>query len=145
MSVINDVLLAVIGMAEEVLYPTEETPKKGETRDPFTVINIGALPADDKICMSISGGWPEHTFNDKGMEYELNLVLNGKHSSQQTVSNALNDIHQGLTQTKDYPQDTDYQITNIETTASPNYIGREENKQYLYGSSLKVRFYYRKD
>lgn len=135
MSVINDVLLAVISMAQDAIAGA----------DPFSVITIGALPADDKICCTISGGWPAHTFNDKGSEYELNLVLNGKHHKQQVVSDALNDIHQALTQTKYYPETAAYQITNIETTASPNYIGREENKQYLYGSSLRVRFYYRKD
>lgn len=130
MSVINDVLLAVINKAQITgLYAT---------------IKIGALPADDGICCTIAGGYPEATFLTKGMSYDLDLVLNGKNASQQTVSDALNDIHQALTQTKVYPETAEYQINNIETTSSPSYIGREENKQYLYGSSLKVRFFYKK-
>lgn len=180
MSVINDVLLAVIDMAESIYdEPTAtepvETEQTGEATQESTdaeddtdtegeddtepseddtepeesglyaPILIGALPADNGICCTITGGWPEATFIDKGMSYELSLVLNGKHESQQVVSDTLNDIHQALTQTKTYPQTDAYQITNIETTASPSYIEREENKQYLYGSSLKVRFYYRKD
>lgn len=159
MSVINDVLLAVIDMAESIYdEPTGEAiqdstdtedhtePSEGDTESGlYAPILIGALPADNGICCTIAGGWPEATFIDKGMSYELSLVLNGKHESQQMVSDTLNDIHQALTQTKTYPQTDAYQITNIETTASPSYIEREENKQYLYGSSLKVRFYYRKD
>lgn len=159
MSVINDVLLAVIDMAESIYDgPTGEAiqdstegedhtePNEGDTESGlYAPILIGALPADNGICCTITGGWPEATFIDKGMSYELSLVLNGKHESQQIVSDTLNDIHQALTQTKTYPQTDAYQITNIETTASPSYIEREENKQYLYGSSLKVRFYYRKD
>lgn len=177
MSVINDVLLAVIDMAESIYdeptatepVETEQTgeatqestdaeddtdtegeddtePSESDTESGlYAPILIGALPADNGICCTIAGGWPEATFIDKGMSYELSLVLNGKHESQQVVSDTLNDIHQALTQTKTYPQTDAYQITNIETTASPSYIEREENKQYLYGSSLKVRFYYRKD
>lgn len=161
MSVINDVLLAVIDMAESIYDEPEQTgeatqestegeddtePSEGDTEPGlYAPILIGALPADNGICCTIAGGWPEATFIDKGMSYELSLVLNGKHESQQVVSDTLNDIHQALTQTKTYPQTDAYQITNIETTASPSYIEREENKQYLYGSSLKVRFYYRKD
>lgn len=153
MSVINEVLLAVIDMAESIYDEPEQTGEatqestdtEPEESGLYAPILIGALPADNGICCTIAGGWPEATFIDKGMSYELSLVLNGKHESQQVVSDTLNDIHQALTQTKTYPQTDAYQITNIETTASPSYIEREENKQYLYGSSLKVRFYYRKD
>lgn len=129
MSVINDVLIAVINMAQAT--------------NPYAQITVGALPADNSICCAISSGYPEATFNDKGFSYDLSLVLNGKHANQQIVSDALNNIHRALTQTKTYPQTATYQINNIETTASPSYIGREENKQHLYGSSLQVRFYYR--
>ena len=130
MSVINDVLLAVIDMAQDT--------------DPYADITIGALPADNGICCAISTGAADAPFLDRGCSYELSLVLNGKHYDQQTVSDALNDIHQALTQTKTYPKTDAYQITNIETASGPTYIGREENKQYLYGSSLRVRFYFRK-
>lgn len=128
MSVINDVLIAVIGMM----------PRK------YSPVTIGAMPADNGIACAIANGAPEGTFMTKGMAYQFNLVLNGKHASQQTVSDALNDIHQALTQTKEYPYTDTYQITDIDTISSPSYLGREENKQYLYGSSLRVRFFYKK-
>lgn len=130
MSVINDVLLSVIDMALEV--------------KPYATITVGALPADDSLCMAISSGAADAPFLTRGMSYELNVVFNGKNAKQQDVLDALNDIHQYLTQTKIYPRTDTFQITNIDTTNSPSYIGREENKQYLYGSSLRIRFFYKK-
>ena len=130
MSVINDVLLAVMDMATETA--------------PYANLVIGAMPADNTISFYITSGYPEATFLTKGFSYDLNLVINGKNANQQLVSDTLNDINQALTQTKNYPETETYQINNIDTTASPSYIGREENKQYLYGSSVKVRFFYKK-
>lgn len=129
MSVINDVLLAVIGLAQAT--------------NPYATITVGALPADNGIACSIATGAPDGTFMTKGMAYQFSMVLNGKHHNQQTVSDALNDIHQALTQRKTYPSTDTYQITDISTSSSPSYLGREENKQYLYGSALSVRFYYK--
>lgn len=130
MSVINDVLLAVIGLAQAT--------------NPYATITIGAMPADNGIACQIATGAPESTFMTKGFPYQFTMVLNGKHSNQQTVSDALNDIHQSLTQRKEYPATNTYQITDISTISTPSYIGREENKQYLYGSSLSVKFFYKK-
>lgn len=129
MSVINSVLLAVIALAQEA--------------QPYANIVIGALPAANGICCQVASGAPESTFLTKGMAFQISLVLNGKHSSQQVVSDALGDIHQALTQALEYPENEMFQITNIETIAAPSYIGREEDKQYLYGSSLRVRFFYK--
>lgn len=130
MSVINDVLLSVLGIAQiEGLYAT---------------IRIGALPADDGLSIAIGAGGPETTFLTKGMSYEIDCVINGKHSNAQIVSDALNDIHQALTQTKEYPQTETYQINDIATIATPDYMGREDNGQILYGSSIRVRFFYKK-
>lgn len=130
MSVINDVLVAVINMANAV--------------NPYGQIVIGALPPDNGLSMTISAGAPDTTFMTKGMAYELDVVLNGKHTSQQTVSDTLNDIHQLLTQTKTYPATDEWQITNISTAGSPSYLDREQNKQWLYGSGLTIKFYYKK-
>lgn len=130
MSVINNVLLAVVEMMQDT--------------EPYSTITIGAMPADNGIACAIANGNPVATFMPKSMSYELNIVLNGKHANQQTVSDALNDIHQALTMTKQYPASEEWQINNIETVSSPAYIGREETKQYLFGSSLRVRFYYKK-
>lgn len=111
----------------------------------YAGVKNGPLPPDNGLSLTVSGGGPASTFLTKGMAYELDLVLNGKHADQMTVFDTLNNIHQALTQTKTYPVTNEFQITNIETTTSPSYLGQEENKQYLYGSSLRVRFFYFKE
>ena len=111
----------------------------------YAGVKNGPLPPDNGLSLTVSGGGPASTFLTKGMDYELDLVLNGKHADQMTVFDTLNNIHQALTQTKTYPVTNEFQITNIETTTSPSYLGQEENKQYLYGSSLRVRFFYFKE
>ena len=135
MSVQNDIFEAVIELAEAAIAP----PKKSGSVTPS--ILIGAMPAKNGIAMQISTGAPATTFINKGMPYEFTLVLNGKGASQKTVSDKLNAIHIALTQAKTYPSAAAYQITDIETVATPSYIGREEDKQYLYGSSLRVKAY----
>jgi hypothetical protein len=45
-----------------------------------------------------------------------------------------------LTRRKDFPHSDTWQIYAIETTASPRLIGREQNSQWLYGSSLLIKF-----
>lgn len=131
MSVINDVLIAVIGMTDNLNL--------------YAPIIIGSLPTDNGLCMAIAAGGANSTFLDKGMQYVIDVVFNGKHENQQTISDTLNNVHQALTQTKNYPQTSTYQITNIETSSTPTYLDREANKQWLYGSSLRIKFYYRKD
>lgn len=127
MSTINEVLIAVIGLINEL--------------SPYATATIGALPADNGISCYIATGSPETTFMTKGMAYQMTVTLNGKHTNQQTVSDTLNNIHKSLTQKKSYPQTDDYQITDIGTVSSPNYIERDANRQYLYGSALQIKFF----
>lgn len=131
MSIINNVLKAVLDLASSApgVYVQQ--------------IGIGALPPDNGICAQISTGTGS-PFLDLGAAYQFSMVLNGKHRNQQTVSDALNNIHQTLTQTAQLPSGDGYQITAIETTQTPSYLGREQNAQHLYGSSLRVKFYFKK-
>lgn len=112
-----------------------------QATNPYSTIVIGSLPPNNGITMTLSTGSPQTTFVNKGIPYELSIVCNGKHTDAQVVSDALNGIHQALTQTKNYPSTDLYQITDIETVSAPNYIGREENNQILYGSILRVKAY----
>ena len=132
MAVLKDVLEAVIGMVDV------------ETLGLYAPVVIGPLPPDNGIAIAYSSGAPEGTSMDKGMAWEMDLTLNGKHSDQETVLAALADIHAALTRIKDYPRDDTWQITNIETLSGPSYLDREENEtaQWLYGSALRVKFYY---
>ena len=129
MNAFDEILAAVIDMAQET--------------DPYATITAGALPADNGICMTWASGSPASTFLNKGMAYQRTIVCNGKHTSQQAVSEALHAIHLALTKTKTYPSAPQWQITDIATVAAPAYLSREQNSQWLYGSSLRVKFYLR--
>ena len=104
-------------------------------------IVFGALPPDDGISMAIATGASEETFLNKGQNYQMSVVINAKSTSQLNALDWLGKIHEVLTLTKDYPSGTNWQICNIETTGIPMYLGREENQQYEYGSSVRVDFY----
>ena len=129
-SIFDRVLNAVIDMAQAT--------------DPYADIVVGSLPADNGLSMTYTTGGPMSTDFKKGISYEMSVVLNGKHSSQSAVLEALAAIHRELTRTKIYPRDVDYQINDIATISAPVYLEREQNTnaQWLYGSSLRVRFYY---
>lgn len=131
MTTINEVLTQVIALAQATT--------------PYANIVIGAMPPDDGISITIGAGAPEAIDWTKAEAYSMTLVVNGKNASQATVSEALNTIHHALTKAMSYPRGENWQITNIRTVATPSYIGREENKQFLYGSSVEVRFYYSND
>jgi len=126
-SILNEILTSVIALAQET--------------NPYAVISIGALPADNGITMTYGAGSVDTTFFTKGMCLNLPVVLNGKHESQQTVSDTLNDIHASLTRRKTYPKTENYQITDISSISLPSYLDREERGGWLYGSSLRVKVF----
>jgi hypothetical protein len=81
------------------------------------------------------------------MVYRLPVVLNGKNKNQLTLLSDLIRIHAELTTRLNY-QDistADCQVTDIATTSAPSIIGREQNSQWICGSSFDVSFYWRKD
>jgi hypothetical protein len=120
----NDVLQAVIDMAQAAAG--------------FPVV-LGSLPPDDGIAMTgNAASYP--IFLDIGSNEEMNVVCNGKSTEQTTVIQRLEAIHEVLTRRKDFPHTDTWQIYAIETTASPRLIGREQNSQWLYGSSLLIKF-----
>ena len=126
MSVYDDVLQAVVGLDNDT--------------NPYAVVTIGALPANNGICMAWASGTLNTFFNKMGT-VEMSAVLNAKNTNQQTALDALSDIHTALNMTKSYPSSDNYQITNIETIGPPVYLSREQNSQWLYGSSLRIKFY----
>lgn len=129
MSVIKEVFDAVKTLANET--------------NPYATVKVGALPTDNSIVMEIATGSPDTVFKDRSALYSMDIVLNGKHTSQETVLDTLCDIHQALTQRDTFPDTGEAQITNIETTNIPSYLDRTNN-QWLYGSSLRVSFYFRR-
>lgn len=120
----NEVLQAVIDMAQAAAGAT---------------VVLGSLPPDNGLAMTgNASSYP--IFLDIGSNEQMNVVCNGKNTQQQAVINQLEAIHASLTRRKDFPSTDTWQIYAIETTASPRLIGREQNSQWLYGSSLLVKF-----
>ena len=120
----NDVLQAVIDIAQAAAG---------------IPVVLGSMPPDDGIAMTgNAASFP--IFLDIGSNEEMNVVCNGKNTQQQAVIIQLEAIHAALTRRKDFPSSDTWQIYAIETTASPRLIGREQNSQWLYGSSLRVKF-----
>ena len=128
MSVYDDVLNAVIDLAEQI--------------ELYSKIIISPLPPEDGISIAWSSG-SLHTFMDKKAAVAMSAVLNSKSKDQEAAAGVLGRLHTFLNMRKDYPAAENFQITNIATTGAPTYLGREENNQWLYGSSLEVKFYLR--
>lgn len=102
-------------------------------------IVTGSLPPDNGIAMTgSSSSYP--IFLDIGSNETMNVVCNGKNTDQQAVINQLDTIHRVLTRRKNYPTGTGWQVYAIETVSSPRLLGREQNSQWVYGSSLTVKF-----
>ena len=116
-----------------------------ETTEPYADIVYGSDPPLNGICMIQNGGYAQETHLDKGMLYSVPVLINGKHANQQTVLDALTAIHEALTKKTNYNDvSTDaVQVVDIATTAAPSVIGREQNKQWIVGSSIGVYFYWR--
>ena len=113
---------------------------------PYAKIVFGSDPPDSGICMIQGPSAPTDTHMDKGMLYRLPVVLNGKNISQELVLTDLTNVHAALTRLLDYTglSTADCQVINIATTSAPSIIGREQNNQYICGSSFEVSFYWRR-
>lgn len=109
----------------------------------YADIKIGSDPPENGICMIMSGGSPAVVNLATDMLFRKSILINGKHKNQQTVLEALGAIHEALTKTFQYPSTDDWRIIDIETESAPTLIGRGENSQWIYGSSVSVSFYWR--
>lgn len=120
----DEVLQAVIDMAASVV----DVP-----------VRTGSMPPVNGIAMTGQAA-SETIFLDIGSNERMSLVCNGKNRDQQIIIEQLDTIHKDLTRRRDYPAGETWQIYSIETVASPRLLGREQNNQWLYGSSLLVKF-----
>lgn len=123
----------------------EKLAEKAELTNPYANIVFGSDPPENGICMIQNAGYQAETHLNKGIIYQMPVLLNGKHTDQQTLLDTLDDIHIALTKTNDYTDlNTDeLQVYAIESTALPSIIGREQNNQWIAGSSLVVEYYWR--
>lgn len=107
----------------------------------FSVITRGALGTGNGITCEVGPSSPEEVYLDKNQYIPLDLTINGKHSNLETLSDAMNRIHENLTMSKSYPSDTEWEIVDIVTLTEPQIIGREGNNMWVMASSLAVKIY----
>lgn len=105
---------------------------------------ISSLPPLGGYAVSLVGGAPRATFRTLvNSDQELPVQFTGKNADQQQLAAAMETVHQALTTAAQLPFAENWQIYAIETTSAPQLIGREENINYIYGSSFRVKFYAR--
>lgn len=119
----DEILQAIINMAEQAAGVS---------------IVTGSMPPDNGIAMTGQAA-PQTIMLDIGSNERMSVVCNGKNTDQQTVINQLDTIHRALTRRKDFPVGNGWQVYAIETVASPHLLGREQNSEWLYASSLLVK------
>lgn len=125
MSIINSAVEAVMDLIDSL--------------DLFASITRGALGTKSGLCCEIAPSSPLEVYMDKNQYIPLDLTLNGKHENLETLSDAMNSIHENLTMLKEYPKGVDWGIVDIATISEPQVVGRSEENLWLMASNLSVR------
>ena len=107
----------------------------------FTTISRGALGTGNDLVCEVAPSSPSEVYLDKNQYIVLDLTINGRHDNLQTLSEAMNTIHEDLTMLTSYPSGTNWQIVDITTYTEPQMIGREDNNRWMMASSLAVKVY----
>ena len=105
----------------------------------FAKITRGALGTGDSLTCEIGPTSPETVWLDKNQYIPIDLTINGKHSNLQTLSDAMNLIHENLTMMFSYPSGSKWQITDIATLTEPQVIGREQDNRWMMASALLIK------
>ena len=105
----------------------------------YANINRGALGTGDSLTCEVGPTGPSYIWLDKNQVIPVDLTINGKHSNLQTLSDALNTIHESLTMMLDYPAGDKWQITDIATLTEPQVIGREQDNRWMMASALIIK------
>ena len=105
----------------------------------YAKISRGALGTGNGICCEMGPTSPDTIWLDKNKYIPIDLTINGKHENLQTLSDALNSIHENLTMMRSYPSGNNWMITDIATMTEPQIIGREPDNKWIMASALTVR------
>ena len=105
----------------------------------FALISRGALGTGNGLCCEIGPTSPETVFLDKNQYIPVDLTINGKHNDLQTLSDAMNKIHESLTMAFSYPYGNGWEIVDITTMTEPQIIAREDSNQWIMASALLVK------
>ena len=105
----------------------------------YATISRGALGTNEGLCCEIGPTSPETVWLDKNQYIPIDITINGKYENMETLSDAMNRIHESLTMMTDYPTGDRWQITDIATMSEPQIIGRENGNAWVMASALIVR------
>ena len=105
----------------------------------FAAISRGALGTEESLTCEIGPTSPETVWLDKNQYIPVDLTINGKHKNLQTLSDAMNTIHENLTMMTDYPYGDKWEIVDITTMTEPQVIGREQDNRWVMASALLVK------
>ena len=104
----------------------------------FATISRGAMGTGNCLTCEIGPSTPFTVWLDKNQYIPVDITINGKHDNLQTLSDAMNTIHESLTMMLDYPTGDKWQITDIATRTEPQMIGRESGNNWIMASALTV-------
>lgn len=102
---------------------------------------VGSVPPLEGYAVGMVSGAPIETFRTLTANESFPVLFNGKSADQNSVATDMEKVHRLLTTSKILPFTGEWQVYAIETTASPSLIGREENRNWVYGSSFRVKYY----
>ena len=105
----------------------------------YANISRGALGINEGLCCEIGPTSPDSVFLDKNQYIPVDLTINGKHGNLQTLSEAMNMIHESLTMITEYPYGDNWGIVDIITMTEPQVIGRENGNNWVMASALLVK------
>ena len=105
----------------------------------FATISRGALGTGDSLCCEVGPSSPSEVWLDKNQYIPIDLTINGKHSNLQTLTDAMNTIHENLTMKRTYPSGDTWEIVDISTMTEPQIIGREQDNRWMMASALLVK------
>lgn len=102
---------------------------------------IGSLPPLGGYAVGFAGGAPLATFWPLTTNEGLPVSFTGKDANQADLAREMEAVHRALTTAHVLPHTDRWQVYAIVTTSAPQPIGREENLNWIYGSSFRVKFY----
>lgn len=105
----------------------------------YATITRGALGTGDGLSCEIGPTSVESVWLDKNQYIPVDLTINGRHSNLQTLSDAMNKIHESLTMKFSYPYGNGWEIVDITTLTEPQMVGREDSNEWLMASALLVK------
>ena len=105
----------------------------------YADIYRGALGTGNGICCEVGPTSPETVWLDKNKYIPVDLTINGKHDNLQTLSDAMNLIHETLTMMFDYPDGDNWEIVDITTLTEPQIIERNDSGLWMMASALLVK------